>query len=135
MKRSSQTYEALLADMGADIAILRSELEARTEEIRRRDHIIAGFIERLPELPAGDHPQQMPQERDPATLRGDQPAQAPGWPASWTGYGVFSGRERRACLSIERIRGKERSRGALTPHLRVARQSCAAAAHRRLRRS
>jgi hypothetical protein len=63
--------------MGADIAFLRSELEARTEEIRRRDHIIAGFIERLPELPAGDHPQQMPQERDPATLRGDQPAQAP----------------------------------------------------------
>ena len=39
--------------MREDLAFLRNELAARAEEIRRRDHIIAGLVERLPELPAG----------------------------------------------------------------------------------
>lgn len=42
-------YEARLSEMRADLDFLRSELDHRTEEIRRRDHIIAGFLERLPE--------------------------------------------------------------------------------------
>jgi hypothetical protein len=40
------------------------ELEARTEEIRRRDHIIAGLVERLPpqlEAPASPEPRESPQ--------------------------------------------------------------------------
>lgn len=43
------SYEARLMEMGADVAFLRAELEARTEEIRRRDHIIAGLVERIRE--------------------------------------------------------------------------------------
>jgi hypothetical protein len=67
-------YEALLADMGADIVFLRSELEARTEEIRRRDHIIAGLVGRVRALPVGgvdQDAQDVPQERDAGTDRGD----------------------------------------------------------------
>ncbi len=38
------------------------ELEARTEEIRRRDHIIAGLVERLPpQLEAPPTPRESPQ--------------------------------------------------------------------------
>ncbi|MDF3041956.1 MAG: hypothetical protein K0Q71_4662 [Thermomicrobiales bacterium] len=46
------TDSDLVVALRDEIAFLRSELEARTEEIRRRDHIIAGLIERVPELPA-----------------------------------------------------------------------------------
>src|SRR4051794_35277610 len=38
-------YEARIREMGADLTFLRAELESRTEEIRRRDHIIAGLVD------------------------------------------------------------------------------------------
>ena len=66
-------YEARLAEMREDLAFLRNELTARTEEIRRRDHIIAGFIERLPELPAGDDAPRTPPEGPGATDPGTAP--------------------------------------------------------------
>lgn len=36
-----------------EVAFLRQQLETRDEEIRRRDHIIAGLVERVKELPSG----------------------------------------------------------------------------------
>jgi len=45
-------YQELITSLRSEVDFLRSELTARTEELRRKDHIIAGFIERLPELPA-----------------------------------------------------------------------------------
>lgn len=39
----------LIAALEAHIASLEHQLSERSEEIRRRDHIIAGFLERLPE--------------------------------------------------------------------------------------
>jgi hypothetical protein len=44
----------LVAALEDRIASLERQLAERTEEIRRRDHIIAGFVERLPELPVGE---------------------------------------------------------------------------------
>lgn len=46
------TTRELIEVLRSENAFLRDELTARTDEIRRRDHIIAGFIERIPELPA-----------------------------------------------------------------------------------
>jgi hypothetical protein len=43
----------LAAALRDEVAFLRRELETRDEEIRRRDHIIAGLVQRIPELPAG----------------------------------------------------------------------------------
>lgn len=40
----------LVAALEAHIASLEHQLAERSEEIRRRDHIIAGFLERLPEV-------------------------------------------------------------------------------------
>lgn len=40
----------LIAALEAHIASLEHQLSERSEEIRRRDHIIAGFLERLPEV-------------------------------------------------------------------------------------
>ena len=78
-------YEARLAEMREDLAFLRNELTARTEELRRKDHIIAGFIERLPELPAGeDTPRTQPQT--PGTTRQSEPAadaSDPWWRRWW----------------------------------------------------
>ncbi len=50
-----QDDSRLIAALEDRIESLEHQLSERTEEIRRRDHIIAGFIERLPEtleLPA-----------------------------------------------------------------------------------
>ena len=44
--------DALVTRLESEVAFLRSELAERTEEIRRRDHIIAGLVERVKELPA-----------------------------------------------------------------------------------
>jgi hypothetical protein len=67
--------DALVAALQDDIAFLRQELAARTEEIRRRDHLIAGLIDRLPEtlaLPAAVGPQEP--VRGPATAQDATPA-------------------------------------------------------------
>ncbi len=48
-RSASPDMVAVLRD---DVKFLRNELAERTEEIRRRDHIIAGLVERVRELPA-----------------------------------------------------------------------------------
>jgi hypothetical protein len=50
--RINAAERELIEALRSENAFLRSELASRTEEIQRRDHIIAGFIQRLPELPA-----------------------------------------------------------------------------------
>ncbi len=42
--------ERLLEDLRDQVAFLRRELEARTEEARRKDHIIMSLTQRVPEL-------------------------------------------------------------------------------------
>jgi hypothetical protein len=63
---------AVIARLESEVDFLRSELAGRTEEIRRRDHIIAGLVESIRALPAGD----LPQERDSATQRDDPSVRA-----------------------------------------------------------
>jgi hypothetical protein len=67
---------AVVARLESEVDFLRSELAGRTEEIRRRDHIIAGLVESVRALPAGVASPDMPQERDPAPVRDDQPVRA-----------------------------------------------------------
>jgi hypothetical protein len=43
---------AMLARVEAEVAFLRAELDARTEETRRLHHLLAGLIERVGALPA-----------------------------------------------------------------------------------
>lgn len=50
--RQEASARELTAALKEEVAFLRRELEARGEEIRRRDHIIAGLTSRLPALPA-----------------------------------------------------------------------------------
>lgn len=47
-----QENPALVEVLRDEIAFLRQELAARTEENRRKDHIIAGLTQRIPGLPA-----------------------------------------------------------------------------------
>ncbi len=49
---ASSGTDPMLGRLESEVAFLRNELESRTEEIRRRDHIIAGLVERVRELPA-----------------------------------------------------------------------------------
>ena len=51
--RTQTDGDQLVATLRDEVEFLRRELEARTEEIRRRDHIIAGLVQRIPELPSG----------------------------------------------------------------------------------
>ena len=77
-RSSVQSDDRLVAALEGRIESLERQLAERTEEIRRRDHIIAGFLERLPELPAGESSRQSaPQDANPGPLSDDQTAQAP----------------------------------------------------------
>jgi hypothetical protein len=54
--QSVQTYKELVKSLQNEISFLRQELSARTEENRRKDHIIAGLAQRIPELPMPNEP-------------------------------------------------------------------------------
>jgi hypothetical protein len=54
---SDASMERLVRAQHDDIEFLRRELESRTEEIRRRDSIIAALAQRLPEIEAPSEPQ------------------------------------------------------------------------------
>jgi len=78
-----QDDSRLVAALEARIGSLERQLTERTEEIRRRDHIVAGLIERLPEpleLPATVAPQDGPrgpesaQDGPPAAMGPDTPS-------------------------------------------------------------
>jgi hypothetical protein len=62
----------VIARLESEVDFLRSELAGRTEEIRRRDHIIAGLVESMRALPAGSA-EDAPHEHDPATERDENP--------------------------------------------------------------
>ncbi|MCD6031186.1 MAG: hypothetical protein K0S78_3360 [Thermomicrobiales bacterium] len=62
--------DSLIARLESEVAFLRSELTDRTEEIRRRDHIIAGLVEQLRALPAGESARDAPQDANTDPLRG-----------------------------------------------------------------
>jgi hypothetical protein len=74
----------LIDALRSENAFLRDELGGRTEEIRRRDHIIAGLVERVQALPAGEPSQDAPQDAPRAPTAHERreafwhtPAQAP----------------------------------------------------------
>ena len=56
-KSSDASTERLVEVQHQEIEFLRRQLETRTEEIRRRDSIIAGLTQRIPELEAPLEPQ------------------------------------------------------------------------------
>jgi hypothetical protein len=56
-KSSDASTERLVEVQHREIEFLRRQLETRTEEIRRRDSIIAGLTQRIPELEAPLEPQ------------------------------------------------------------------------------
>jgi hypothetical protein len=53
--------EAYLDHALSEIRFLREELATRSEELRRKDHIIAAFAERIPELEAPPEARESPE--------------------------------------------------------------------------
>src|SRR5215204_5814353 len=49
---SGSVPDVVIARLESEVAFLRSELVSRTEELRRKDHLLAAAMERIPELPA-----------------------------------------------------------------------------------
>jgi predicted ArsR family transcriptional regulator len=62
----------LVETLRSENRFLRDELANRSEEIRRRDHIIAGLVERVRELPAGETTQHAAAMQEKAALRDDR---------------------------------------------------------------
>ncbi|MFB5193152.1 DUF3967 domain-containing protein [Alicyclobacillus fastidiosus] len=52
-KEDVQSNSELVDTLKSEIEFLRGELAARTEENRRKDHIIAALSQRIPQLPEG----------------------------------------------------------------------------------
>ncbi|MBA4117081.1 MAG: hypothetical protein H0X71_11795 [Rubrobacter sp.] len=85
------------------MAFLRAELEARNEELRRReeehreelrrkDHIIAGLVERVPELEAPDEMPARPRANEEPAQDAANGAAGPAPPAGDAGAQNGSGR-------------------------------------------
>jgi hypothetical protein len=70
---SEPNPDALVATLQDEITFLRQQLDHQT-------HIIAGLVQRLPELPAGD---PGPQEAQMGTLRGDLDSMTPPTLRAW----------------------------------------------------
>jgi len=51
---------ALVEVLTEQVSYLKAQLDIRTEELRRKDHIIAGLVERVPELTEGDARREAP---------------------------------------------------------------------------
>jgi len=68
--RESVAADALIARLESENAYLRQTLDAEIEPRRRADHLVAGLMERLPELMAGG---TAPHDADTAPHRDDAP--------------------------------------------------------------
>ena len=66
---------------------LRSENEYLREESRRKDHIIAGLVERVPALEAPLEPQESPEANSEGTVGGapSESVSKPSWWRRWFG--------------------------------------------------
>jgi hypothetical protein len=62
--------DAVIARLESEVAFLRTELVSRTEELRRKDHLLAAAMERIPELSATV--EDAPRAANSAPLRDDQ---------------------------------------------------------------
>ncbi len=87
------SYDALVETLRDQVSYLKAviqtrdhELEARTEELRRKDHIIAALTERIPELeaPASPEPRESPEEPAKGEDRGE--AERRSWWRRWFGF-------------------------------------------------
>jgi hypothetical protein len=85
---SDSSMERLVQMQHDDIEFLRRELETRTEEIRRRDSIIAALTQRLPEIEAPSEPRLTLENTTDNEARVERPAgrqevqrgaRKPGW--------------------------------------------------------
>jgi hypothetical protein len=85
---SDASIERLIQVQHDDIEFLRRELENRTEEIRRRDSIIAALAQRFPEIEAPSEPRLTLENTTENEAKGERPAdrqkvqkgaRKPGW--------------------------------------------------------
>ncbi len=53
--REVAVLRELIGTLQGELSFLHGELSARTQELRRKDHIIAALTERLPQLSAATH--------------------------------------------------------------------------------
>jgi hypothetical protein len=68
--------DALIEAQRSEIAYLRSALDSEIEARRRADHLVAGLMERIPELSAGDTAGDASAAQNTAPQRGDVAAEA-----------------------------------------------------------
>jgi hypothetical protein len=73
-KSSDASTEKLVEVQHQEIEFLRRQLETRTEEIRRRDSIIAGLTQRIPELEAPSEPKLTVENTTQADSTPERPA-------------------------------------------------------------
>lgn len=53
-REALENGDALVEVLTEQVSYLKAQLDIRTEELRRKDHIIAGLVDRVPELEAPD---------------------------------------------------------------------------------
>src|SRR5215203_232418 len=71
----------LVDELRERVAFLERELETRTEENRRKDHLLAAALERIPAIEAPESP-ETPAESAPNTTGGPE-AETPAEPRPW----------------------------------------------------
>jgi hypothetical protein len=69
-RQAQGEHGALVEALAEQVAYLREQLDIRTEELREHRRLLAGLIERVPELEA-------PVQQEPASQTSEEPPQAP----------------------------------------------------------
>jgi hypothetical protein len=67
-----RAIDALIARLETENAYLRQVLDAEIEARRRADHLVAGFLERMPELPTGEPSRQDASQSENLAPRSDE---------------------------------------------------------------
>jgi hypothetical protein len=74
-----EAKEAHIAALEGRIGSLEKQLDVRAEELRRKDHIIAGLVERVPALEPPSEAREAPQPA-PETTGGEEDREGEGGP-------------------------------------------------------
>ncbi len=85
--------DALVESLGAQVEYLKGVVATRDEEIRRRDHIIAGLVERVPALEAPRNGHETPADDAGGGVEPRPPGEGPqevpeprSWWRRWFGF-------------------------------------------------
>ncbi len=74
--RLLEAKDETIEELRARVRRLEQDLDSRNEELRRRDHLLAAALERIPAIEAPQEPRESPESTSEASDTAEQPPSA-----------------------------------------------------------